>query len=60
MKAHCGSWLACCGGLSEYISVAAVMADIGSALTAIPFKVFDKIPQNASQGTKSMWAEVLA
>jgi hypothetical protein len=31
-------------GLGEYISVAAVTAAIGSALTAIPFKVLGKIP----------------
>ena len=35
-----------------YISVAAVAAGMGSALTASPFKVFDKIPQNASQGNE--------
>lgn len=30
----CGSWLTCDGGLSVYISVIWVTADIGSALTA--------------------------
>jgi hypothetical protein len=34
------------------ISIAAVTAAMGSAFTASPFKVFDKIPQNASQGNE--------
>ncbi|MFJ2357577.1 hypothetical protein, partial [Pseudomonas fluorescens] len=33
------------------ISVAAGVADYGSALTAIPFKVLGKIPRNLSQGS---------
>ncbi|ONH49604.1 hypothetical protein BLL36_28925 [Pseudomonas cedrina subsp. cedrina] len=40
-------------GLAAYISISAVTAAIGSALTASPFKVFDKIPQNSSQGDES-------